>query len=111
MAETLSVQIALDGGKEIVSQLEDIGTAGTKAFSDISAAASKVGGFDKLDPSDVTKKLGDMGVTGEESINKIIDADKKASILETFVNAVKAVYIDFVSLGATETKVVTVLAK
>ena len=63
MAEKLSVQIALEGGKEVEAQLEGIGKAGQKAFADISAAAEKAGGFDKLDPGQASKSMEKFGVT------------------------------------------------
>ena len=57
MAEKLSITIFLDGAAEIERQLEGIGQAGTKAFDAIGKAAEKAGGFEKLDPKDVTAKL------------------------------------------------------
>ena len=73
MAEKLSITIALDGGAEIERQLEGIGEAGTKAFDAIGTAAEKAGGFEKLDPKDVTAKLQQFGVKGKEAIDKITD--------------------------------------
>jgi hypothetical protein len=111
MAEKLSVQIALEGGKEIEQQLADIGKAGQKAFSDISGAAAQVGGFNNLDPGVVTKAIVDLGVKGPEAINKITDAVKTATRFETMVNAVKAVENAFTNLGTTVAKVITLFGK
>ena len=111
MAEKLSVQIALEGGKEVEAQLEGIGKAGQKAFADISAAAEKAGGFDKLDPGQASKSMEKFGVTGEAALNKITAAVKTASRFETMVNIVKSVENAFTSLGTTISKVVTIMAK
>jgi len=99
MAEKLSVLIELDGGDEIARQLGDIGKAGTKAFQDIGRAAEKVGGFDQLDPADVTAKLVKMGITGTEAINKIQTAVKQAGRLEQVVAGVQKLENGFDKLG------------
>src|SRR5580765_1433576 len=111
MAEKLSVEIALEGAKEIEAQLASLGKAGQKCFDDISAAAAKAGGFDKLDPSQATKSMEKFGVTTEAAVNKITEAVKIASRFETMVNIVKSVENAFTNLGATISKVVTILAK
>ncbi|RUW62125.1 hypothetical protein [Mesorhizobium sp. M7A.F.Ca.US.008.03.1.1] len=41
MAKTITQRIALDGGKDIASQLKALGAAGEKAFKDIKAAVDK----------------------------------------------------------------------
>jgi hypothetical protein len=99
MAEKLSVQIALEGGDEIARQLGDIGKAGTKAFTDIGRAAEKVGGFNQLDPTEVTTRLAKMGVTGVDAINKIQTAVQQAGRLEQVVAGVKKLEDGFDQLG------------
>src|SRR5580765_320673 len=111
MAEKLSVQIALEGGQAVEQALAGIGTAGKKAFDDISAAAAKVGGFDKLAPDQATKSMEKFGVTTEDTMKKVTEAVKTASRLETIVNTVKAVENAFTSLGTTVGKVITLFGK
>ena len=99
MVEKLSVQIALEGGDEIARQLGDIGKAGTKAFTDIGRAAEKVGGFNQLDPTEVTTRLTKMGITGVDAINKIQTAVQQAGRLEQVVAGVKKLEDGFDKLG------------
>jgi hypothetical protein len=89
MAEKLSVQIELEGGAEIARQLGDIG---------------KVGGFDQLDPTEVTTKLAKMGITGADALNKIQTAVQQAGRLERVVAGVKAVEDGFDKLGVSVDK-------
>ena len=77
--------------------------AGTKAFTEIGAAAEKVGGFDKLDPADVTAKLEQFGVKGKEAIDKITAAVAQAGRLERIVGGVRQVEAGFASIGAAAT--------
>ncbi|MBZ9695500.1 hypothetical protein [Mesorhizobium sp. CO1-1-9] len=49
-SKTITQRIALDGGKDIESQLKALGAAGEKAFKDIQAAANKAN-FDKFTAS------------------------------------------------------------
>src|SRR5580765_588796 len=111
MAEKLSVQIALEGGQAVEQALAGIGTAGKKCFDDISAAAAKVGGFDKLAPDQATKSMEKFGITTEDTMKKVTEAVKTASRLETIVNTVKAVENAFTSLGTTVGKVITLFGK
>jgi hypothetical protein len=99
MAQKLSVVIALEGAEEIKDQLADLGKTGADAFKTIKAEADKVGGFENLDPTEVTKKLEDMGITGEAAINKIQDAVQQAGKLETIVTGVKQLENSFGALG------------
>jgi len=99
MAEAISIRIALEGGKEIERQLEDIGDAGKKAFADISKAAEQGGGFKQLDPNEVTAKLKEFGVEGEAAINKIQGAVKSAGRLEGIVQGVSAAEAGVAALG------------
>ena len=91
MAEKLSIQIALDGGAEIERQLQSIGEAGSKAFTEISKSAEKAGGFKQLKPDEVTAKLQAMGVTGADAIGKIQAAVQQAGKLETLVAGIGSV--------------------
>jgi hypothetical protein len=100
MAEKISIQIALEGGKEIERQLEGIGEAGQKAFADITKSAEEVGGFKNIKPDEVTKKLQEMGVTGVDSIKKIQDAVQSAGRLETLVQGITSVETAFSALAA-----------
>jgi hypothetical protein len=99
MVERISVAIALEGGKEVERQLEDIGQAGQKAFADISKSAEQVGGFKNLNADEVTKKLQEFGVTGAEAINKIQTAVKSASQLESIVQGIGAVESAFLGIA------------
>jgi hypothetical protein len=99
MAEKLSIQIALEGGREIERQLADIGDAGRQAFVDIAKAADDVGGFDKLKPEVIEEKLKKLGVTGTEEIGKIHAAVKRAGDLESVVRGVQSVEAAFATLG------------
>jgi hypothetical protein len=89
MVEKISVQIALEGTEEIKRQLAGVSEAGQKAFADISAAAAKTGGFDKLDPTLVAQKLSEFGVTTAAEINKITAALQAAGKTETVVTGVQ----------------------
>jgi hypothetical protein len=110
MAEKISIQIALEGGAEIASQLEGIGEAGQKAFADIAKSAEQAGGFKQLDPSVVTDKLKEMGVTGVEEINKIQQAVQSAGRLETLVQGINSVETAFSALAAAAPVIGTVIA-
>jgi hypothetical protein len=99
MAQKLSVQIELEGAAEIARQLENLGETGKKAFQELGAAAEKVGGFDQLDPTEVTKKLEDMGITGVDAINQIQDAVQQAGDLEGMVQGVQGLEKAFGALG------------
>jgi virulence-associated protein VapD len=98
MAEKISVQIALSGGREIQRQLEDIGTAGQKAFADISKSAEQVG-FKNIKPEQVTAALNKFGVEGSAAINKVTEAVRGAARLETIVQGVQGVESAIVGLG------------
>ena len=102
MVEKISVQIALEGGAEVQRQLADIGEAGQKAFADISQSAEQVGGFKNLKPEEVTKKLEDMGVKGEE-VTKILQAVSTAVKFERAVLGVEALEKGFAALGTAAT--------
>lgn len=99
MAEKLSIQIALEGGKEIERQLEGIGKAGEKAFSDIADAAEKSGGFKNVKPEEVTAKLKEAGLAGTEAFNKIQTAVANASRMERVVQGVQGVEKAFAGLA------------
>src|SRR5215471_6629667 len=99
MAEKISIEIALEGGAEIERQLADIGTAGQKAFADITKAASQVG-FKNIQAEQVTTALQRMGVTGVNEINKIQNAVKAAGRLESLVQGVASVENAFARIGA-----------
>jgi len=99
MVEKISIAIALEGGKEVEQQLADIGTAGQKAFGDISKSAEQVGGFKNLKPEDISAKLEEMGVTGVDAINKIQQAVKSASRFESIVQGVAAVENGFLAVA------------
>jgi len=118
MVEKLSIQIALDGGAEIERQLADIGSAGQKAFADITTSAEQVGGFKQLKPDEVTAKLQEMGVTGVDAIDKIQAAVRKAGRLETLVqgiqtaeSALKAMALAAIPVGAAIATAMTAAAK
>ena len=100
MAEKLSVQIALEGGQEIVQQLGDIGKAGQKAFADIAKSAGQVGSFSQIKPEQITASLQKMGVEGVGAINKIQAAVQSAVRLERVVAGVRAAETAFGRLGA-----------
>jgi uncharacterized protein YoxC len=104
MAEKLSVEIALEGGKEIERQLADIGEAGTKAFNDIVKASEQVGGFRNIKPEEVTAKLNAMGLAGTEAFGKIQTAVTAASRLEGVASGVKGIEDAFAGLGGAVTK-------
>ena len=104
MAEKISVQIALEGGQEIVRQLDDIGAAGQKAFADIAKSADKAGSFSQIKPEQVTASLKKMGVEGAAAINKVQAAVQSAVRLERIAGGVAAIENGFVRLrtvGAT----------
>jgi len=99
MAEKISIEIALEGGAEIERQLADIGTAGQKAFADITKAASQVG-FKNIQAEQVTAALQRLGVTGVNEITKIQNAVKAAGRLESLVQGVASVENAFARVGA-----------
>jgi hypothetical protein len=110
MAEKLSIQIALEGGAEIERQLAGIGEAGQKAFADIAKSAEQAGGFNQLDPKDVTAKLQEMGVTGADSIKKIQAAVQSAGRLETLVAGITSVQTALSLLAVAAVPVGTAIA-
>src|SRR4029077_16312900 len=85
MVEKISVQIALEGTEQVKRELAGVSEAGQKCFADISAAAAKAGGFDKLDPTLVAKKFNQFGITATEDVNKITNALKAAGRTEATV--------------------------
>jgi hypothetical protein len=89
MVEKISVQIALEGTEEIKRQLADVSEAGQKCFADISNAAAKAGGFDRLDPTLVARKFNEFGITATADINKITAALQAAGKTETLVTGVQ----------------------
>jgi hypothetical protein len=99
MAQSIAIQIALEGGAEIERQLANIGDAGTKAFNDISKAAEQAGGFKQLKPEEVTAKLQEMGVTGADAIKKIQTAVTSAVRLEQVASGVNTAERAFTALG------------
>ena len=100
MAEKLSITIGLEGGKEIERQLADIGYAGQKAFLDIATAAEQAGGFKNIKPEQVTAKLREMGIVGEDAFNKISGALAAATRTERLVGAVQAAESGFAGLAS-----------
>ena len=91
MAQKLSVQIALEGSKEVERQLASLGEEGKKAFQEISKAAEVAGGFKNLKLSEINAQLKELGITGADSINQIKDAVKTAARFETLTQgAVKS---------------------
>ena len=99
MAQKLSIQIALEGGAEIARQLDALGAAGKKAFTEIGRAAEQVGGFDRLDPGTIATKLEKFGLTGAEAIGKISSAVQQAGRLEGLVQGVTQAEQAFGALG------------
>jgi hypothetical protein len=89
MVEKISVQIALEGTEEIKRQLAGVSEAGQKCFADISAAAAKAGGFDRLDPTLVAQKFNQFGITATNDINKITRALQAAGKTEAMVSGVQ----------------------
>ena len=98
MAEKISVQIALEGGREIQRQLADIGDAGQKAFADIAKSAEQVG-FKNIKPDEVTAALKKFGIEGSAAIDKVTQAVKQAARLETIVRGVQGVETAIMGLG------------
>jgi hypothetical protein len=82
MVEKLSVQIQLLGAAEIERQLAGVSKAGQKCFTDIQKAAEQAGGFAKLDPTVMTDKFKQLGVTAPAEIAKITAALQQAGKLE-----------------------------
>jgi hypothetical protein len=99
MAQSLSISIALAGGDLVAKQLADIGEAGQKAFADISKSAEQVGGFKGLDPTAVTQKLKELGVTGVDEINKIQAAVEKAAMFEKLAQGIQVAETALKALG------------
>src|SRR5215831_2788897 len=83
MADRLNIQIGLSGVAEVQRQLADVSEAGQKAFNDISNAAEQVGGFDKLKPEEIAKRLADAGNLTVDEIKKIQDAINTLSFEDT----------------------------
>jgi hypothetical protein len=83
VAQKLSVQIALEGGKEVERQLASMGEEGQKAFQKISQSAELAGGFKNLKIADVTAQLKEMGITGVDSVNQIKQAVRTAGNFES----------------------------
>lgn len=96
---TIAARIALEGAEEIKKQLDDLGAAGVKAYTDIQKAADKAGGFDKLDPTEVTKKLEKLGLTAPDAFNKIQKAVGDTAKLEKWVGVVATLETAFSKLG------------
>jgi hypothetical protein len=101
MVEKISVQIALEGGKEVERQLADIGEAGQQAFDQLAQSAEQVGGFKNLKPEEVTKKLEEMGLKGTEAFGKIQQAVSTAVKFENLVVGVQTAETALVALGVT----------
>ena len=99
MAEKISIQIALEGGKEIAAQLAEIGEAGKAAFADISKSAEQVGGFKNLKPEEVTSKLKTLGLEGTAAFDKIKTAVESAARFESLVQGVQSVETALAALG------------
>jgi hypothetical protein len=81
----LSVQIQLDGAKEIEQQLAGISKAGQQCFADISKAAEQSGGFAKLDPAVIEQKFKQLGVVVPAEMGKIKAALQSSATLEATV--------------------------
>jgi hypothetical protein len=81
----LSVQIQLDGAKEIEQQLAGISKAGQQCFADISKAAEQAGGFAKLDPAVIEQKFKALGVVVPAEMDKIKAALQSSGNLEAAV--------------------------
>lgn len=90
MAEKLSIQIALEGGKQVEQQLASLGDAGAEAFKQISKAAKDVGGFDNLETKEVEQRLENLGVTGEEAFDKIKAAATEAEKFDALIATTEA---------------------
>lgn len=99
MAQKISVQIALEGGKEVQQELKAIGVTGEEAFQQIDQAAKQVGGFRNLDPGVVTEKLRTMGVTGAASIDRIQQAVSRAGRFEDLGQGIAALEGGFNKAG------------
>ena len=78
MVEKISVQIALEGTEEVKRQLAGVSEAGQQCFADISAAAAKAGGFDKLDPTLMTRKFQQFGIKEQWGSEEPFVFDPKA---------------------------------
>jgi len=103
MAKKLSIQIKLEGGKEIKQELAEMGEAGKTAFDEINKAAKQAGGFDKLDPAKLalaTAELKRLGVAAKE-IDKVTAAVDRATRTERLVSTVRAVENGFSTLTST----------
>jgi hypothetical protein len=103
MAKKLSIQIKLEGGKEIRQELADMGEEGKKAFNEINKAAKAAGGFDKLDPAKLAQfnaELKRAGVAAAE-LDKVTAAVNRASRTEQLVGAVRSVEQGFSTLTST----------
>jgi hypothetical protein len=81
----LSVEIQLDGAKEIEQQLAGISKAGQQCFADISKAAEQAGGFAKLDPAVIEQKFKQLGVVVPAEMGKIKAALQSSATLEATV--------------------------
>jgi hypothetical protein len=81
----LSVEIQLDGAKEIEQQLAGISKAGQQCFADISKAAEQAGGFAKLDPAVIEQKFKQLGVVVPAEMAKIKAALQSSATLEATV--------------------------
>jgi hypothetical protein len=81
----LSVEIQLDGAKEIEQQLAGISKAGQQCFADISKAAEQAGGFAKLDPAVIEQKFKQLGVVVPAEMSKIRAALQSSATLEATV--------------------------
>jgi hypothetical protein len=108
VVEKISVQIALEGTEEIKRQLAGISEAGQRAFADISAAAAKAGGFDRLDPTLVAKKFSEFGITATAEINKITRALETAGKTEVAVTGVQRLEQGVSRLATTTQKANTI---
>jgi len=108
MVAKLSVQIALEGGKEIERQLESISKAGQKAFSDINKAASKAGGFDKLDAGVIEKKLAGAKLAADE-LEKVKKALADTAKVEKLASALSVLDGAFAKLGVSARALLLVL--
>jgi hypothetical protein len=81
----LSVEIQLNGAKEIEQQLAGISKAGQQCFAEISKAAEQAGGFAKLDPAVIEQKFKALGVTVPAEMAKIKAALQSSANLEAAV--------------------------
>ena len=105
MADKISVEIALEGGEQVEKQLDNIGSAGQKAFGDIQSAAEQV----NLDSA--TTQFDDLGNAGQAAFQKVKVAAQSAASFEQIIQGVKKVEGSFEALGTAATRMASRLTR